>query len=311
MANSADGAARALATRRSEPELTLRDETTRTEMGMGAPGTSGDLDDLVLIDAAAAPRLTDASDRAAVAAADRLAPQPVTPAIPNDREDDRADLPLFTDDVPLITRASPPRPPLAVRRATPEVPRLRTEAPRAELPRTAPLAFHDAELEMPFDAAVSPAIRAADPEWVPEAPVPQAPATLPRRMVAAVIDLALLAAVDLAVVSLTLQICGLDVRQLQRLPLGPLLAFLVVQNGGYLVAFTAGGQTIGKMLTGIRVVAAEPGESLDLGRSFQRTLAWVFMLLPAGLGLLSALLSPERRGLHDRFAGTKVVRATP
>ena len=208
-------------------------------------------------------------------------------------------------------RASPPRPPLAVRRATPEVPRLRTEAPRAELPRTAPLAFHDAELEMPFDAAVSPAIRAADPEWVPEAPVPQAPATLPRRMVAAVIDLALLAAVDLAVVSLTLQICGLDVRQLQRLPLGPLLAFLVVQNGGYLVAFTAGGQTIGKMLTGIRVVAAEPGESLDLGRSFQRTLAWVFMLLPAGLGLLSALLSPERRGLHDRFAGTKVVRATP
>ncbi len=34
------------------------------------------------------------------------------------------------DDVPLITRASPPRPPLAVRRATPEVPRLRAEPPR-------------------------------------------------------------------------------------------------------------------------------------------------------------------------------------
>ena len=43
-----------------------------------------------------------------------------------------AELPLFgppiTDDVPLITKASPPRPPLSVRRATPEVPRLRAEA---------------------------------------------------------------------------------------------------------------------------------------------------------------------------------------
>src|SRR5262245_34992592 len=49
------------------------------------------------------------------------------------------DLPLFgggfsssADDQPLITRASAPRAPLAVRRATPEVPRLRTDQPRAQ-----------------------------------------------------------------------------------------------------------------------------------------------------------------------------------
>ena len=45
----------------------------------------------------------------------------------------REELPLFgppiPDDEPLITKASPPRPPLAVRRATPEVPRLRAEPP--------------------------------------------------------------------------------------------------------------------------------------------------------------------------------------
>ena len=35
--------------------------------------------------------------------------------------------PPIPDDEPLITQASPPRPPLAVRRATPEVPRLRSE----------------------------------------------------------------------------------------------------------------------------------------------------------------------------------------
>ena len=93
------------------------------------------------------------------------------------------------------------------------------------------------------------------------------------------------------------------------LPLGPLLVFLVVQNGGYLVAFTVGGQTIGKMLTGIRVVAAEPGASLDLGRSLLRTAMWSVMALPAGLGLLTALFNEERRAFHDRFAGTKVIRA--
>ena len=37
------------------------------------------------------------------------------------------------------------------------------------------------------------------------------------------------------------------VDDLGMLPKGPLLAFLLVQNGGYLVAFTAGGQTLGKM----------------------------------------------------------------
>ena len=48
-----------------------------------------------------------------------------------------ADLLLFgaprADDEPLITKASPPRPPLAVRRATPEVSKLRTMAARAPL----------------------------------------------------------------------------------------------------------------------------------------------------------------------------------
>ena len=52
-----------------------------------------------------------------------LAEGPVSGATP--------DLPLFGrsggEDQPLITKASPPRPPLAVRRATAEVPRVRSE----------------------------------------------------------------------------------------------------------------------------------------------------------------------------------------
>jgi len=34
------------------------------------------------------------------------------------------------------------------------------------------------------------------------------------------------------------------------------------------------------------------------------------LALPAGLGLASVLLDGEKRGLHDRFARTRVVRAT-
>jgi len=83
-----------------------------------------------------------------------------------------------------------------------------------------------------------------------------------------------------------------------------------VQNGGYLVAFTAGGQTLGKMVTGIRVVPEGTGGSPDVGRALIRTVFWVVLAIPAGLGFLTALGSRDRRGLHDRFAGTRVIRAS-
>jgi uncharacterized RDD family membrane protein YckC len=37
---------------------------------------------------------------------------------------------------------------------------------------------------------------------------------------------------------------------------------------------------------------------------------WVLLAVPAGLGFLSAIASRDRRGWHDRFAGTRVVRAS-
>jgi len=105
-----------------------------------------------------------------------------------------------------------------------------------------------------------------------------------------------------------MQICGVTLDDLDVLPKGPLLAFLLVQNGGYLVAFTAGGQTLGKMAAGIRVVSSDDDGSLDVGRALLRTIVWLILAVPAGLGFLTAVLSRDRRGLHDRFAGTRVVR---
>jgi uncharacterized RDD family membrane protein YckC len=142
-------------------------------------------------------------------------------------------------------------------------------------------------------------------------PRPERPEAAPvgARFLAVVIDLVVLAAVDAVVIYFTMQICGLTLEEAGLLPKGPLLAFLLVQNGGFLTAFTAGGQTLGKMATGIRVVATESAGPLDFGRAATRTLVWLILAIPAGLGFLT-LFSRDHRGLHDRFAGTRVVRVS-
>jgi uncharacterized RDD family membrane protein YckC len=215
--------------------------------------------------------------------------------------------PPLTGDVPLITKASPPRTPLAVRRATPDTPRLRAESVRTaslDLPLDLDLPDTGGRLALspPERVSIEPAAR-LDPQQADAAGVFA-------RMAAAAIDAIILAVVDIVVVYFTLQICGVGLADLSVVPKVPLLAFLLVQNGGYLVVFTAGGQTLGKMAAGIKVVPAEPDDALDLGRAFLRTLVWLVLAVPAGLGFLSAIFSRDHRGLHDRFAGTRVVRAS-
>jgi uncharacterized RDD family membrane protein YckC len=286
---------------------------TSTVMIPDLPLRSGDrelapLDDLSLVDAAtAAPpaiAMADAGpDLDRVLGDSRVAARRVS-------QESRAEPMLLEapDDEPLIKHASAPRAPLAVRRASPEVPRLRNEQPRS---LTLELAL-DGEPDAP-SGVLTPGQRAGRMSWPP--PRSEQPedheenATVISRVLAVAIDLLLLAAIDAIVIYFTMQICGLTLEDLGILPKGPLLAFLLVQNGGYLVAFTAGGQTLGKMAAGIRVVPTESA-SLDLGHAFLRELMWFLLAVPAGLGFVTALFSRDYRGLHDRFAGTRVVRAT-
>ncbi|OFW21851.1 MAG: hypothetical protein A3H97_08245 [Acidobacteria bacterium RIFCSPLOWO2_02_FULL_65_29] len=199
-------------------------------------------------------------------------------------------------DEPLIRKPSPPRPPLAVRRATPEVPRLRAQSrlPMLDLAQAA-----DAESAVPFEG------RTPSP-WSGDS-VDLEPAGLGVRALAVALDLTILLAIDTLVVYFTMKICGLTAADFAVLPKGPLLAFLVAQNCGYFIAFTAGGQTLGKMAAGIKVVPTGSDAPIDLGHSVLRTLVWVVLAVPAGLGFLTAL-SRDHRGLHDRCAGTRVVR---
>lgn len=237
-----------------------------------------------------------------------------------------AELPLFgaqmTDDVPLITKPSPPRPPLAVRRATPDVPRLRAE-PRAPMldwadppaSTPAPSALPRIELSAADLESAAPQPRRASRMQTPmELPVdPSAtgePAPLSSRALATGVDVLLLLVIDVLVVYFTLKICRVSLAEFGLIPKAPLLTFLLLQNGGYFVAFTATGQTLGKMVAGVRVLADDDEQAPDVGRSALRAGLWLLLALPAGLGLLATFLMRDGRGLHDRFAGTRVVRAS-
>jgi uncharacterized RDD family membrane protein YckC len=81
----------------------------------------------------------------------------------------------------------------------------------------------------------------------------------------------------------------------------------LVLGSAIFVAFWAlVGQTPGMRFLSIHL-DAEGSQEIGLRRAVRRVVAIPFALLPAGLGFLAILLSPERRGWHDRFAGTTVL----
>jgi uncharacterized RDD family membrane protein YckC len=132
-------------------------------------------------------------------------------------------------------------------------------------------------------------------------------AGLGRRTLAALIDHAILLVIDIFVFFATLRMTALTTEEWRSLPLLPFLAFLVFMKLAYFSAFTAmGGQTIGKMAARIRVVADDQ-QIVDPARAIKRTLTGVVSLATLGLGLIPALIAPDRRALHDRVAHTHVV----
>jgi uncharacterized RDD family membrane protein YckC len=288
----------------STPDLSLRTD----------PPTLDPLGDLSLVDAAMAgasgSRLFDGGPDL-----DRLIGVPTPSPVARSGPAPPDELPLFglsiADDEPMITKASPPRQPLAVRRATPEPAKARAEQPSRAATLDLAIDAENAPPSPPARASRSP--WSAHPAEAASEPAPvesAANAGVLARLFAVVVDVVILAAIDAAVIYFTMQICNVGLDDVAILPKGPMIAFLLVQNGGYLVTFTAGGQTLGKMAAGVRVVPEDSDGPLDLGRAFLRTLMWGLLAVPAGLGFLTALFSRDRRGLHDRFAGTRVVRAS-
>jgi uncharacterized RDD family membrane protein YckC len=243
-----------------------------------------------LVDLGLEPALDEfrAAERSAPPATDRLGfvdlpAQDPEPVAPDTRRATGSD--LFADGPP------PARPPLAVRRG-PDRPRSR---PTTQVVRRSATSLLD--VAVPADAPAT----AADAEV-------SGPSPILARLAAGLVDLALLAGIAWAVVYFTVRLAGLSMNEVALVPPVPLGAFLLGLILGYLTAFTCcGGQTLGKMAAGLRVVA--DGGAVPPGTAVLRALVTIAGVSLAGLGVLPALFDGERRALHDRIAGTRVVRA--
>jgi uncharacterized RDD family membrane protein YckC len=265
-------------------------------------------------------------------------PDRVADRLPNRQSKIEDGLPLFSpagldDDLPLVKLPAAPRPPLAVRR-TPDQPRPRG-VPKPSRPQPEPvLQFLEDHLatrgadsrDQPRtgsrhknagsggDGMTRPGLRTdgkLEPSPGHERSLHGTPVLLPsgavRRLLAAVIDHAILAAIDAGVIYFTLSMAALSISDWAALPPVPLVAFLALLKLGYFSAFTAvGGQTIGKMAAGIRVIT-DDNRSLNPTCALRRTLAGVLSCVTLGVGFLPALVRADRRALHDRVAHTRVV----
>lgn len=87
-------------------------------------------------------------------------------------------------------------------------------------------------------------------------------------------------------------------------------AWIVVGSIYALTFWSLAGQTPGMRILSIRI-EADGSRRLGLRRA-RRRLGGVFLaLLPLGLGFLGVITRDDRRGFHDRRAGTVVVRVDP
>jgi resuscitation-promoting factor RpfA len=216
------------------------------------------------------------------------------------------DLPLFDDRddgdlAPVVVPGVAPRRPLSVRRTTPDPAKFKARVPRPPAdaaPRSLELPLPDrAEPDHPSVHSVATAA---------EAPGEGAPPL--RRFGAAALDLAIIGAIDVVVFSFTLRLCGLTTSELSILPALPLLAFFALINGGYFAMFTAaGGQTIGKMAFGLRVVG-HADLPVSAGLSVLRALGCLASVISFGVGFVPAILNDGGRALEDRLADTRVIR---
>lgn len=226
------------------------------------------------------------------------APNPVlamTEAPPEDVASPAADSALPFDDAPILPPAA--RPPLAVRRSTPEVPRNR---PRTTRP------FRSDSLNLESTSSTTSVAREASDtiKSLLESP------SLGVRVGAGLIDLLLLIGIDAAVVYLTLKVTGLQstLEDLRVLPPIPFIGFLALLAFGYVAAFTvAGGQTIGKMILSLRVIG-DDGRPIDAAGGMLRALGCMLVPVTFGLSYLPALFTSDHRAIHDRLAGTRVVQ---
>lgn len=85
-----------------------------------------------------------------------------------------------------------------------------------------------------------------------------------------------------------------------------LIAILVGLSNNVLLPLVTG-QSLGKMLAGLRIVASDGGHPSFGSLIFRQTLGYLFTFGSLGVGFLFSVFSSKGRALHDYLAGTQVV----
>lgn len=168
----------------------------------------------------------------------------------------------------------------------------------------------------PKPARFAPLSELAEPDDLDHVPDPAAPepfvgfgaASAFERILSGFIDLAFVSLIQLTLFYLTTHLVA---QRLGALPQSALVAMglvgAVLAAGYFLFFWSLSGQTLGKLLTGSRVVDRKGG-ALGFGRAALRLFATLLAALPLAAGFIGLWTDAERRGWHDRIAGTKVIR---
>lgn len=128
------------------------------------------------------------------------------------------------------------------------------------------------------------------------------------RVLSGLIDLAFVSLIQFTLFYLTTHLVA---QRLGALPTSAVISMslvgLVLAASYFLFFWSLSGQTLGKLLTGGRVVTTADAP-LGFRRAATRLAGMVVSAAPFGAGFFGLWTDVERRGWHDRIAGTKVVR---
>ena len=244
---------------------------------------------------------------------------PAVVAVPSVSAHPTTELPLFVRESP-----APPRAPLAVRRTVAEPPRVRTmdsgARPATKDLRVGPLDrdllddLRRVEREEAAYASVQARVRGnIDADAALSSDLDDDPEDVPatQRLAAAALDGVLLGGIGTVALWATMRVTGAGITSFGTDAIVAFLIFLTAVSVAYLLMFTAaGGQTVGKMLMGLRVVGDAVGsidDHLTMPQAALRAVLAPLSVLALGLGWLPALFG-RGLALHDRLAHTRVVR---
>jgi uncharacterized RDD family membrane protein YckC len=162
-----------------------------------------------------------------------------------------------------------------------------------------------------FDLTLSRAIDSAKSNWLESLPVGKRYAGFWRRFVAYIIDGVILNIIYWVIFI----IVGLILSSTQSTDIG---LFLGLTGGLYLLLFIISllyyiglwawqGATPGKMAMGVKIVKAD-GSPIGLSRAILRYIGYIISAVIIYIGYLMIAWDSKKQGLHDKMAGTIVVK---